>query len=321
MRPSLCSCQCIAVERGPSTCSRYMPTLRLPSRGSRVITAGSVMNGPPSPGPAGLHRSSDRSTSSPRSTTSWQAPLRTLFGRESAIDLSCLQALDLRASPSGGCISRMSPTRSPTSSSDSTPNARHMRRSVPNWLMSSGTLASLRALEEQRRAAGLDERSTISVTSRCGSTSAATRTSSPSRSRSAIHSRRSPTERHQCGESRQARAAAGGRRGGGPPTSSARRARSPTGRSGRRQHPEDDVGALAGGVEDHAATLAECSASARATASSLGDAAEGARRVDPRRPVVRPPVGPLRGAARDQLGERGDRGTPPASAIRTSPCA
>ena len=31
-----------------------------------------------------------------------------------------------------------------------------MRRSVPNWLISSGMLAALRALEEERRPAGLD---------------------------------------------------------------------------------------------------------------------------------------------------------------------
>ena len=35
-------------------------------------------------------------------------------------------------------------------------SARHMRRSVPNWLISSGCARALRALEQQRRAAGLD---------------------------------------------------------------------------------------------------------------------------------------------------------------------
>ena len=32
-----------------------------------------------------------------------------------------------------------------------------MRRSVPNWLISSGSSAPLRVLEEQRRSAGLDD--------------------------------------------------------------------------------------------------------------------------------------------------------------------
>ena len=41
--PTLCRCQCIASVRGPSTWTRYMPTLRAPRTGSRVITIGSVM--------------------------------------------------------------------------------------------------------------------------------------------------------------------------------------------------------------------------------------------------------------------------------------
>ncbi len=50
MRPSLWICQCMKVERRSIFCSRYMPTLRPPVRGSFVITAGSVMNGAASPG-------------------------------------------------------------------------------------------------------------------------------------------------------------------------------------------------------------------------------------------------------------------------------
>ena len=48
--PTLWSCQCIPASRGPYTWMRYKPTLRLPSRGSRVITSPRVMYGPPSPG-------------------------------------------------------------------------------------------------------------------------------------------------------------------------------------------------------------------------------------------------------------------------------
>jgi hypothetical protein len=48
--PTLCRCQCIAIVRGPSTCTRYMPTFRMPRFGSREITMGSVMYGPPSSG-------------------------------------------------------------------------------------------------------------------------------------------------------------------------------------------------------------------------------------------------------------------------------
>ena len=41
--PTLCRCQCMASVSRPSTCTRYMPTLRMPRFGSRVITIGSVM--------------------------------------------------------------------------------------------------------------------------------------------------------------------------------------------------------------------------------------------------------------------------------------
>ena len=78
----------------------------------------------------------------------------TTFGRESAIDFSVLSPRTLAASPSGGCSSRISASLAATSSSESTPNARHMRRSVPNWLMSSGIELPFGLLEEQRRAAG-----------------------------------------------------------------------------------------------------------------------------------------------------------------------
>jgi hypothetical protein len=46
--------------------------------------------------------------------------------------------LTLATSPSGGCISSSSPSFRPTSSSEDAPKTRHMRRSVPNWLISSG---------------------------------------------------------------------------------------------------------------------------------------------------------------------------------------
>src|SRR5919197_3262408 len=66
-----------------------------------------------------------------------------------------------------------------------------MRRSVPNWLISSGRSAPLGLSNSSAGPPALTVRSTISVISRCGSTSAETRTSSPSRSSSAIQERRS----------------------------------------------------------------------------------------------------------------------------------
>ena len=190
-RPSLWSCQCMKVVRRSIFCIRYMPTLRLPVRGSCVITAGSVMKGAGSPGQQCWIGSRSRSTSSPSSTTSWHGPLRTDFGRESAIDFSVFRPRTLAASPCGGCISSMSPSLAATSSSRSTPKPMHMRRSVPNWLISSGWRAPLTLSNRSAGPPALTVRSTISVISRYGSTSARTRTSSPSRSSRAIQSRRS----------------------------------------------------------------------------------------------------------------------------------
>src|SRR5439155_812127 len=89
-------------------------------------------------------------------------------------------------------ISSTSPSRRPTSSSESASKARHIRRSVPNWFTSSGCDEPFGFSNRSAGPPALTTRSTISVTSRCGSTSAETRASSPSRSRSPIQSRRSP---------------------------------------------------------------------------------------------------------------------------------
>src|SRR3954454_7114709 len=176
---------------GSMTCIRYMPTLRPPLWGSCVITAGRVINGAGSPGQQRWIGRRPRSTSSPRRTISWQTPLPTVFGRESAMDLSFCKPRTFSISPLGGCISSTSATRCATSSSFSTPRARHIRRSVPNWLIRSGCFALFGRSKSSAGPPALTVRSTISVISRSGSTSAETRTSSPSRSSSAIHSRRS----------------------------------------------------------------------------------------------------------------------------------
>ena len=131
-RPSLWICQCMNVERRSIFCIRYMPTLRTPVARSLVITAGSVMNGAGSSGQQRWIGSTSRFTSSPVSTISWQAALATSFGIESAIDLSLPSERTLSTSPCGGCSSRISPSLSASSSSFSTPNAMHMRFSVPN---------------------------------------------------------------------------------------------------------------------------------------------------------------------------------------------
>ena len=131
---------------------RYMPTLRVPVRGSCVITAGSVMNGAASSGQHFWIGSRSSDASSPSSTTSWHGALRTVFGRESAIDFSFCRPRTFSTSPCGGCISSTSLSFSATASSDGASNAIAIRRSVPNWLISSGQLGALDVLEQQRRA-------------------------------------------------------------------------------------------------------------------------------------------------------------------------
>src|SRR4051794_9803593 len=170
---------------------RYIPTLRTPVRGSFVITAGNVMKAAASPGQQVWTGKRRRSTSSPVRTTSCAGPRRVVCGSESAIDFSFFRPRTLSTSPCGGCISSTSSSLAATSSRRSTPKARHMRRSVPNWLIRSGWRAPLGCSKSSAGPAALTVRSTISVTSRCGSTSAETRTSSPSRSSSAIQERRS----------------------------------------------------------------------------------------------------------------------------------
>ena len=194
-RPSLWICQCMKVERRSAFCIRYMPTLRTPVARSFVITAGSVMNGAGSSGQQRMIGSVSRSTWSPVSTTSWQGAFETVFGIESAIDLSVPSLRTLSTRPCGGGSSSTSPSFVATSSRRSTPKAMHMRRSVPNWLIRSGSFEPLTFSKRSAGPPALTTRSVISVISSSGSTSAATRTSSPSRSSRAIHSRRSAAGR------------------------------------------------------------------------------------------------------------------------------
>ena len=170
-----------------------MPTLRRPSRGSRVITAGSVMNGPASPGQQVWTGSRVRDRPRRRAARSpGRRPCAQCRGGESAIDFSCFKPAQLVRE----AVRRLH-----------LEHVGELRRHVVEPLDAEGEAhAALRPelVDEQRVLASLRRarraapgrpartvRSTISVTSRCGSTSASTRTSSPSRSSSAIHSRRS----------------------------------------------------------------------------------------------------------------------------------
>ena len=87
-------CQCMPEpSAAPCFCSRYMPTLRPPVFGSRVITDGRVMNGPPSSGQQVMIGS--ESSDGWSSTISWQGALLTVFGRASANDLSLPSVAEL----------------------------------------------------------------------------------------------------------------------------------------------------------------------------------------------------------------------------------
>ena len=177
------------------------------------MTAGSVMKGAASSGQQVWIGRRPRSTSSPVRTTSCARPERTLFGIESAIDFSFARLFTFSTRPCGGCISSTSPMRAPTSSRLAASKARHIRRSVPNWLIRSGCSEPLTFSNRSAGPPDLTVRSLISVISRCGSTSAEMRLSSPSRSRRAIQARRSrggATARQSISASAAATASSGG---------------------------------------------------------------------------------------------------------------
>ncbi len=91
------------------------------------------------------------------STISWQAPRLTRFGCTFvAAAFSSRSLRSLARAPWGGVISISAPTFAAASSSDSTPSARHILRSVPNWLIRSGSSEPLGALEQKGRTARLD---------------------------------------------------------------------------------------------------------------------------------------------------------------------
>ena len=172
--------------RGRSSASGTCRRCGVPLRGSCVITAGSVMNGAGSSGQQRWIGSRSRSTSSPVEHDLLHGAVANGRRRESAIDFSFCRPRTFSDEPLRRLhLEHVARACAATSSSGSTPNARHMRRSVPNWLISSGCCAPFALSKRSAGPPAFTVRSTISVTSRCGSTSAVTRTSSPSRSRRA----------------------------------------------------------------------------------------------------------------------------------------
>ena len=191
-----------------------------------------------------------------------------------------------------------------------------MRRSVPNWLIRSGWREPFGCSNRSAGPPALTVRSTISVISRSGSTSAATRTSSPSRSRRSIHSRRSAGG--AIAVSRTSVRSVAAAPVAQPPRRLAERDHGDEDQADD-QHPDDDVDALPRRRPRAAARSwarlyrtsrdirTAWAASARSTSAGTGSPPSRRAAVDPGRAVVRAAFGPQRRAAGDQLGERRDR--------------
>ena len=138
--PPLCRCQCIPSVRSSNFCRRYMPTLRAPLTGSRVMTCGRVMYGPPSSGQQ-VRMGSRSSDGSSVMTTSWHGARRTRLGPRpmlcSAASIS-LPRFIIAPIPCGRRGSTSLPSLWRTSSRSSTPRARAIRRAEPKALISTG---------------------------------------------------------------------------------------------------------------------------------------------------------------------------------------
>src|SRR6267143_5225201 len=195
--PNLCRCQCIASVSLFKTWTRYIPTLRTPEAGSRVMTPPSVMYGPPSSGQQIGTGNWARSTSDSLITVFWQAGRPTVLGGNLAISASRGSIASLPSSPSGTLSAISSAMRTPTSSRPSTPRASDIRRSEPKRLTATGycDFPPLRSVGCVNSSAGpppgdFMQRSATSVISLSTETGRATRVRSPALSIAATNSRR-----------------------------------------------------------------------------------------------------------------------------------
>ena len=82
--------------------------------------------------------------------------MRTVFGRESAIDFSCLRPRSLSTSPAGGCISSTSASFAADVVEPLDAEGEAHAPLGAELVDEQRVLAALRPLEEERRAAGLD---------------------------------------------------------------------------------------------------------------------------------------------------------------------
>src|SRR6266571_3819905 len=196
--PTLWRCQCIARVSLPSTCTRYMPTLRTPVLGSRVITPPRVMYGPPSSGQQIGTGSLERSTSAPLCTIAWHGGRpETLLGGNLATSASRGSIASLPSSESGTLRFNSSAIRAPMSSRQATPKASAMRFSEPNRFTATGCGdgAPPGSVGRVNSSAGpppgdFMQRSAISVISLSTETGCSTRARSPPASMAAMNWRR-----------------------------------------------------------------------------------------------------------------------------------
>src|SRR6267143_2341059 len=195
--PTLWRCQCIARVLGPSTWTRYIPTLRTPDAGSRVMTPPSVMYGPPSSGQQIGAGNCARSMSASLMTVCCDTARPTVLGGNFATSARRGSIASLPSRPSGTLRASSSVIRAPTSSRHSTPSASDMRRSEPNRLTATG----YRDFTPSRNAGCVNsragpppgdfmQRSAISVISLSTETGCSTRTRSPASSIARTNSRR-----------------------------------------------------------------------------------------------------------------------------------
>src|SRR5882762_9082962 len=195
--PTLCRCQCIASVSLFKTWTRYIPTLRTPEAGSRVMTPPSVMYGPPSSGQQIGTGNWARSTSDSLITVFWQAGRPTVLGGNFAISASRGSIASLPSRPSGTLRAISSAMRAPTWSRHSTPRASDIRRSEPKRLTATGyrDLPPPGSVGSVNSSAGpppgdFMQRSATSVISLSTETGRATRVRSPALSIAPTNSRR-----------------------------------------------------------------------------------------------------------------------------------
>ena len=147
----------MSVVRLSTFCMRYIPTLRVPSRGSCVITAGSVMNGAGSPGQQRWIGSRSRSTSSPVRTTSCDGAAAHGLRPRVGDRLQLLEAAHLRDEPLGRLHLEHVAEPAPDLVQRRRAEAEAHPALGPELVDQQRVPRALDVLEEERRPAGLDD--------------------------------------------------------------------------------------------------------------------------------------------------------------------